>query len=318
MKDKDKDKGSGKHDDKHRGKHHGKRSGKKDKAWENPAADAAPVPPETYLEDLRLALAIADQMDEITLARFGASDLNVEAKDDDTPVSDADMAAEQFARDQLAKTRPSDAVLGEELGGTKGSKLSKVLASGGRCWVIDPIDGTANYVRGVPVWATLIGLVADSRAALGVVSAPALGMRWFAAAGYGSWMGPGLEQAERLKVSKTKKMGEAFLSYSSLATWETQGRLAGFVRLTDDVGRCRAFGDFWSYMLVAQGAVDIATEPELQQHDMVALAPIVTEAGGMFTDTRGKIAGPFGTDALATNGRLHERVLPYLRGREHS
>jgi histidinol-phosphatase len=114
-------------------------------------------------------------------------------------------------------------------------------------------------------------------------------------------------------VSKTKKLGEAFLSYSSLSTWEDQGRLPGFVRLVGDVGRTRGLGDFWSYMLVAEGAVDLATEPELAPHDMVAVAAIVLEAGGMFTDTRGKIVGPFGSDALASNGRIHERVLPYLR-----
>jgi histidinol-phosphatase len=273
-----------------------------------------PAQPETYLKDLRLALALADQADEITLARFGAKDLDVDQKEDETPVTDADLRAERMLRDQLARTRPDDLVLGEEFGGSKTSKLLKIQESRKRAWVVDPIDGTANYVRGVPVWATLIGLVADGRPAVGVVSAPALGTRWFAAAGYGSWKGAGIDSAERLKVSKTKKLGEAFLSYSSLSNWEDHGRLPGFVRLVGDVGRSRGFGDFWSYMLVAEGAVDIATEPDLAPHDMIALAPIVTEAGGVFTDTGGKVIGPFGSDALATNGRLHQRVTPYLRG----
>jgi histidinol-phosphatase len=276
------------------------------------ALQSAPVAPETYLEDLRLALTLADQMDEITLARYGSGDLDVQTKEDDTPVTDADKDAEQFARDQLKRTRPDDVVVGEEFGGTKASKLLKTVEARSRAWVIDPIDGTANYVRGIPVWATLIGLVADGRPAVGVVSAPALGCRWFAAAGYGAWKGVGLDSARQLSVSKTKKLGDSFLAYSSLSTWEDQGRLAGFVRLSDDVDRTRGFGDFWSYMLLAEGAVDIATEPELDPHDMVALAPIVTEAGGQFTDTRGKITGPFGSDALATNGRLHDRVVPYL------
>jgi histidinol-phosphatase len=279
------------------------------------AAQSAPVPAETYLGDLRLALTLADQADEVTLARFGAVDLNVDHKEDETPVTDADLNAEELIREQLRRTRPDDPVLGEEFGGSKASRLAKVQSAGGRVWVVDPIDGTANYVRGVPVWATLIGLVADGRPAVGVVSAPALGARWFAAAGYGAWKGHGLDSAERLKVSKTKKLGEAFLSFSSLSQWEDQGRLPGFIRLVGDVGRTRGFGDFWSYMLVAEGSVDIATEPELAPHDMVALAPIVTEAGGSFTDTRGKVTGPFGTDALATNGRLHDRVVPYLRGK---
>ncbi|MDR3360106.1 MAG: histidinol phosphatase [Bifidobacteriaceae bacterium] len=279
------------------------------------ATQATPVEPETYLGDLRLALTLADQVDELTLARFGARDLNVEQKDDSTPVTDADLAAEEFLREQLGRTRPDDAVLGEEFGGSKASKLAKIQTSGARAWVLDPIDGTASYARGIPVWATLIGLVADGRAAVGVVSAPALGARWFAAAGYGAWKGSGLDSARRLAVSKTKKLGEAFLSYSSVANWEDQGRLAGFVRLLGDVGSSRGFGDFWSYMLVAEGAADIATEPELAPHDMVALAPIVTEAGGRFTDSRGTVTGPFGADGLATNGRLHDRVTPYLRGK---
>ncbi|MDR0625794.1 MAG: histidinol phosphatase [Bifidobacteriaceae bacterium] len=273
---------------------------------------AEPVAPDTYLPDLRLALTLADQVDEITLSRFGAKDLDIDQKEDETPVSDADLAAEQFLRDQLKRTRPDDLVLGEEFGGSKISKLEKVQQNRNRAWVLDPIDGTANYVRRVPIWASLIGLVADGRPAVGVVSAPALGARWFAAAGYGAWKGTGLDSAVRLKVSKVKKLGEAFLSYSSLSGWEDQGRLSGFVRLLGDVGRSRAFGDFWSYMLLAEGSVDIATEPELAPHDMVALAPIVTEAGGVFTDTRGKIVGPFGPDALATNNRLHQRVTPYL------
>ncbi|MDR2453105.1 MAG: histidinol phosphatase [Bifidobacteriaceae bacterium] len=279
------------------------------------AAQAAPAAPETYLGDLRFALTLADQADQITLDRFGARDLNVDQKEDETPVTDADLKAEEFLREQISRARPQDSALGEEFGGSKASKLLKIQTSGARAWVLDPIDGTANFVRGVPVWATLIGLVADGRPAVGVVSAPALGARWFAAAGYGAWKGPNLDAAERLKVSKTKKLGEAFLSYSSLGGWEDQGRLPGFVRLAGDVGRTRAFGDFWNYMLVAEGAVDIAAEPELAPHDMVAVAVIVAEAGGRFTDTRGKVAGPFGPDALATNGRLHERVVPYLRGK---
>ncbi|MDR2373497.1 MAG: histidinol phosphatase [Bifidobacteriaceae bacterium] len=279
------------------------------------AAQAAPVEPDTYLGDLRLALTLADQADEITLARFGAKDLDVDQKQDESLVTEADLRAEELLRQQLKRTRPDDQVLGEEFGGSKIAKLLKIQEGRKRAWVLDPIDGTANYVRGVPVWATLIGLVADGRPAVGVVSAPALGRRWFAAAGQGAWTGAGLDSARRLRVSKVKKLGEAFLSYSSLARWEDQGRLAGLIRLIGDVGRSRAFGDFWSYMLVAEGVVDIAAEPDLAPHDMVALAPIVTEAGGVFTDTRGKVVGPFGADALATNGRLHQRVTPYLHGK---
>ena len=276
------------------------------------AASEIKPEPDTYLADLRLAMTLADQADQITTARFGADDLDVSGKDDDTPVTDADRDTETMLRDQLKRTRPEDKVLGEEFNPSSPKALRKLALSGQRGWVIDPIDGTANYVRGVPIWATLIGLVADGRPAVGVVSAPALGMRWFAAAGYGAWKGAAMDGATALKVSKTKKLGDSFLSFSDTTGWEDQGRLAGLLRLTEDVQRARGFGDFWSYMMVAEGVVDIATEPELEPHDMVALAPIVTEAGGMFTDTRGKTPGPFGNDALATNGKLHHRVLPYL------
>ena len=268
--------------------------------------------PDTYLADLRLALTLADQADQITLDRFRAKDLDVSGKEDDTPVTDADRDTETLLRDQIGRTRPDDTVLGEEFGSVGSSQLTKLALDGERVWVVDPIDGTANYVRGLPVWATLIGLVADGRVALGVVSAPALGQRWFAAAGYGAWKGLGMDAAEPLAVSKIKRLGDAFLSLSDLSGWEDQGRLAGLLRLIEDSQRCRGFGDFWSYMVVAEGAVDIAAEPDLAPHDMVALASIVTEAGGQFTDTRGKVTGPFGSDALATNGKLHHRVLPYL------
>ena len=274
--------------------------------------------PATYLADLRLALTLADQADQITLARYMAEDLDVHGKDDDTPVTDADRDTEAMLRDQLKRTRPEDTVLGEEFDPVGPKGLIKLTLAGQRVWVLDPIDGTANYVRGVPVWATMIGLVADGRPAVGVVSAPALGWRWFAAAGYGAWKGSGLEGASRLNVSKTKKLGDAFLAHSDTSGWEEQGRVAGLLRLAEDVQRSRGFGDFWSYMMLAEGAVDIATEPDLAPHDMVALAPIVTEAGGMFTDTRGKVPGPFGSDALVTNGRLHHRVLPYLHPKNGS
>jgi len=290
------------------------KEGKKRREVLSKLAQAAAVTPEaeTYLEDLRLALTLADQADRLTMTRFGAPDLDVTGKDDDTLVSDADKDTEKLIRDQLERTRPNDKVLGEEFGSVGPGKLAKMALDGERIWVIDPIDATANYVRGMPVWATLIGLVAAGRPALGVVSAPALGLRWFAAAGFGAWKGTNLENATRMKVSKVKKLGDAFLSYSDTAGWEDQGRLAGLLRLNQDVQRSRGFGDFWSYMLLAEGCVDIATEPELAPHDMVALAPIVTEAGGVFTDTTGKVVGPFGADALAANAKLHERVVPYL------
>ena len=255
-----------------------------------------------YDDDLRLAHVIADQVDAVTMARFRAQDLHVETKPDHTPVTDADRLAEEIVRAQLARTRPRDAVIGEELPAT---------GHGPRQWVVDPIDGTKNFVRGVPVWATLIALIDGGEVVLGVVSAPALGHRWWAAVGSGAWTGRSLAQASRLHVSDVAELDDASLSYSSLSGWEADGRLDGFLDLTRRVWRTRAYGDFWSYALVAEGAVDIACEPELALHDMAALVPIVTEAGGTFTSVGG-VPGPFGGSAIATNGLLHEQARAFL------
>jgi histidinol-phosphatase len=255
-----------------------------------------------YDDDLRLAHVIADQVDNLTMSRFKAQDLRVETKPDLTPVSDADRAAEELIRGQLARARPRDAVHGEEMADT---------GHGPRRWVVDPIDGTKNFVRGVPVWATLIALLDGDEVVVGLVSAPALGRRWWAAQGTGAWTGRSLAAATRLQVSEVGRLQDASLSYSSLSGWEERGRLEHFLDLTRRVWRTRAYGDFWSYVLVAEGAVDLAAEPELALHDMAALVPIVTEAGGRFTSVQG-VDGPFGGSALVSNGRLHHAALQAL------
>lgn len=258
--------------------------------------------PGRHEEDLRLALVLADQVDALTMSRFRAQDLHVETKPDATPVTDADRGAEDLVRMRLAGWRPRDAVLGEERGRT---------GYGTRQWVLDPIDGTKNFMRGVPVWATLLALLEDGEPVVGVVSAPALGRRWWAAKGAGAWSGRSLAAAARLAVSGVHRISDASLSYASLGGWESRGELDRFLDLTRRVWRTRAYGDFWSYMLVAEGAVDIACEPELALHDMAALVPIVTEAGGVFTSLAGD-AGPHGGNALATNGHLHATVLSLI------
>src|SRR6478735_9238752 len=220
-----------------------------------------------YDDDLRFAHVLADNADDITTRRFRALDLRVDTKPDLTPVSDADQAAEESLRNVLRRSRPRDAVLGEETGRS---------GSGPRCWVIDPIDGTKNYVRGVPVWATLIGLMDGPDVVVGVVSAPALSRRWWAALGGGGWTGRGL--------------------------------LDNFLGLTRSVWRTRAFGDFWSHMLVAEGACDISAEPEVNLWDLAALQVIVTEAGGRFTSLEGEVT-PGGGSVVCTNGHLHDEVL---------
>jgi histidinol-phosphatase len=255
-----------------------------------------------YDDDLRLAHVIADQVDALTMSRFKAQDLRVETKPDLTPVSDADRTAEELIRAQLSRARPRDAVHGEEMADT---------GHGPRRWVVDPIDGTKNFVRGVPVWATLIALLDGDEVVVGLVSAPALSRRWWAAVGSGAWTGRSLASATRLQVSEVGRLQDASLSYSSLGGWEEQGRLDHFLDLTRKVWRTRAYGDFWSHVLVAEGAVDLAAEPELALHDMAALVPIVTEAGGRFTSVQG-VDGPFGGSALVSNGRLHGAALQVL------
>ncbi len=255
-----------------------------------------------YDGDLRLALTLADQVDALTLGRFGAADLRVETKPDLTPVTDADAEAERVIRAVLGRTRPRDAVVGEELPPT---------GHGRRQWVLDPIDGTKNFVRGVPVWATLIALVDDEVPVVGVVSAPALQRRWWAARGTGAYTGRSLSRARRLSVSTVADLADASLSFSSLSGWTERGLQEPFLELTRRCWRTRAFGDFWSYMLLAEGAVDIACEPDLALHDMAALVPIVVEAGGAMTALDGSEA-PWGRDALATNGLLHDAARSLL------
>jgi histidinol-phosphatase len=256
----------------------------------------------SYDDDLRFAHVLADDADAQTMQRFRARDLRVETKSDSSPVTDADTAAEEAIRRMLARARPRDAVVGEELGSE---------GWGSRRWVIDPIDGTKSYLRGVPVWATLIALMVDDDVVAGVVSAPALGRRWWAARGTGTWTGKSLAAASRCHVSAIDSLAQASLSYSSLTGWDETGRLEAFLHLMLACWRTRAYGDFWSYMLLADGAVDIATEPALALHDMAAPAVIVEEAGGRFTDLNGK-PGPLGTSALATNGVLHDEVLAII------
>jgi histidinol-phosphatase len=253
-------------------------------------------------DDLRFAHVLADAADDITMRRFRAVDLRVTAKPDLTPVTDADLTTEESLRHVLSRARPRDALLGEELGRSGG---------GQRCWVIDPIDGTKNFVRGVPVWATLIGLMADGEVVVGIVSAPALGRRWWAGRGSGAWTGRGLAKATACRVSAVSGLQDASLSYSGLTSWENSGLLTQFLGLARAVWRTRAYGDFWSHVLVAEGAADISAEIGVSLWDLAAVQVIVTEAGGMLTDLSGE-PGPDGGSAVCTNGLLHPQVLALL------
>ncbi|QEO15651.1 histidinol phosphatase [Agromyces intestinalis] len=274
-------------------------------------SDASP-----YADDLRLALELADLADSVSLARFRAIDLEVRTKPDRTPVTEADLAVERAIRDRLAEVRPDDGVLGEEFG-TEGSTA--------RQWIIDPIDGTANFLRGVPVWATLIALAIDGRPVVGVVAMPALGRRWWAAAGGGAWTvdapgttAPSMSSADasrpeprRIAVSGVASLADASLSFQSIAQWRDAGYLDRLLALSQRVWRDRAYGDAWSYMLLAEGLLEIVGEFDVKVYDLAALVPVVEEAGGRFTSITGE-AGPWHGSSLATNGPLHDTVLEAL------
>jgi histidinol-phosphatase len=257
-----------------------------------------------YTDDLRLAHVLADDADSLTTARFKSLDLHVMSKPDLTPVTDADQAVEEMIRRTLSRVRSRDAITGEETGSSGHSQ---------RRWIVDPIDGTKNFVRGVPVWATLISLVVDEEVVLGVVSAPMLQRRWWASSGNGAWTGRSLLKATQCQVSDVRRLEDASLSYASLHGWDERERLDDFLSLMRRCWRTRAYGDFWSYMLIAEGAIDLAAEPELAVYDMAALDIIVREAGGRFTSLDGT-DGPWGGNAIASNGHLHEAALSFLGG----
>ena len=248
--------------------------------------------------DLSFALELADLADAITTERFQADDLIVETKPDLSPVTEADRAVEQVLRKRIGEERPGHSVVGEEFGADD---------PGGARWILDPIDGTKNYLRGLPVWATLIALEREGRVEVGVVSAPALARRWWAARGDGAFV-----NGRRIRVSKIADLPDAVLSYASLTSWEQHGLGEQFLTLARSCWRTRGFGDFWSHMLVAEGAADLAVEPEVELWDLAAPQVIVEEAGGRFTDLGGTPT-PAGGSVVSTNGLLHDRVLTTLR-----
>ena len=259
----------------------------------------------TIADDLALALAAAANADLVSLDRFKALDLVVSTKPDNTPVTDADQAVERIIRKTIEASRPTDQIFGEEMG----SSSSEPGPQSGRQWIIDPIDGTAGFSRGIPIWGTLIALAMDGKPVVGVVSAPALGQRWWGGKGVGAWtQRSGEKEATALAVSNVQNLSDATVSYNSMVGWLDDGRAQALKSLVQSVWRARAIGDFWAYMLVAEGALDIAGEADLQPYDMAALVPIVEEAGGRFSSLDGH-EGIWNGTALATNSFLHDQVL---------
>lgn len=259
----------------------------------------------SYSSDLTLAGHLADTADAITTSRFRARDLKISSKPDRTPVTDADTAVEDAIREVLAAQRPGDAVAGEERGGQD--------HAGGRTWILDPIDGTKNFLRGLGVWATLIALVVDGRPVVGMVSAPLLGRRWWAACGEGAWLRDAAGE-RRISVSGVAELGDAYVSTTDLNTWTEYHSRAAYLNLTEACWETRAFGDFWSHCLVAEGAIDLAAEPIVNPWDVAPMQVLLTEAGGRFSDLNGEERFDGGS-ALSSNGALHEAALGILQRR---
>ncbi|HET8641634.1 MAG TPA: histidinol-phosphatase [Pseudonocardiaceae bacterium] len=258
-----------------------------------------------FSDDLNLALRLADAADAITLDRYGALDLRVDRKPDRSPVTDADVAVEDAVRALLARERPGDAIVGEERGGD---------AASGRVWMLDPIDGTKNFLRGIPAWGTLIALVVEGRPVVGVASSPGLGRRWWGADGIGAWAANGDSEPKRLSVSAVRHLGDAYLSTTHLGHWAEYHSLERYLDLAGACWETRAFGDFWQHCLVAEGALDIAAEAIVHPWDLAALQVIVEQAGGRFTDLDGNPRHDGGS-VLSSNGQVHDAALRVLAGK---
>ncbi len=260
----------------------------------------------TLDDDLELALRVAAIADGVSLSGFISRDFRVDRKADNTEVTEIDRATEHAIVSALCEARPEYGVFGEEYGLSGPSDAEYQ-------WVIDPIDGTTNFVRGVPVWATLIGLVHNGVPVLGVVSAPAMGARWWATAGGGAFFAGSGHLARRIYVSKTQSISEAHVSTTPNAGWNAIGAIPKLVQLQTDALRARGFGDFWQHMLVAQGAIDVAVDVVgLQPYDNAAIYPIVQEAGGMISNRFG-VADWRDDTLVSSNGVLHAQVIRRLQ-----
>jgi histidinol-phosphatase len=257
----------------------------------------------TFDQDLSLALELADAADQISLARFRALDLKVETKPDLSPVTDADKTVERKLIGRLASQRPGDAIVGEEFGSS---------GQASRKWIIDPIDGTANFVRGVPVWATLIALSIDGKPTVSVVSAPAMGSRWWAAPETGAFSKFIDGEVRKLSVSKVSRIEDSSVSYNNLQLWQRSQFMPQLLKLSETVWRTRAYGDFWSYMLLAEGSVDVVAEHDLKIYDIAALVPIIEQAGGSISELQGPLTEQ-SSSVLATNSLLHSKVQEHFR-----
>jgi histidinol-phosphatase len=252
--------------------------------------------------DLALALRLADAADAASMSRFDASDLDIRTKSDSSYVTEADLATERAIRSVIEAERPGDGIFGEEYG---------VTGDTARQWIIDPIDGTANYLKGIPMWTTLIALAIDGVPRVGVASQPSIGRRWWGATGLGAWTNTADGGGKRLSVSAVDAVADSSVSFQSIGQWRDAGQLDALERLTSAVWRDRGYGDAWPYMLLAEGRLELVAEFDVKEYDIAALVPIVTEAGGRFTSFAGSDSISE-RSSLATNGLLHDAYLNLL------
>ncbi len=255
-------------------------------------------------DELELALSVADAADAFTLPHFDARDFTVDWKTNATEVTEIDRRAETLIVDALAAARPDHGVFGEEHGATG-------VAEAAWQWVIDPIDGTSGFVRGIPVWATLIALTHHDVPVLGVVSAPALGFRWWGGVGLGARVST-RGTTRKMSVSTVDDLAEAQVSVTHSPGWDDLGLAGRLVTLQQQARRSRGMGDFWQHMLVAEGAMDVAVDAVgVAPYDLAAVKPIIEAAGGTFTDRLGEATHLHDT-AVSTNGLLHDDVIAIL------
>nr|WP_238592401.1 inositol monophosphatase family protein [Microbacterium sp. CSI-V] len=274
---------------------------------DEPLSSAASVTSDPSLrDDLALALRLADAADAVAMARFDAADLRIDTKPDRTHVTEADLATERAIRGNLDAERPDDAILGEEYG-TSGDTA--------RRWVIDPIDGTHNYMRGIPVWATLIALTVDGVPQVGVVSQPALGRRWWAATGLGAWTNGRDGEPRSIRVSGVDDIAHSSISFQSIEQWDDVDLVPTLERLARAVWRDRGYGDALPYMWLAEGRLELVAEFGVKEYDIAAIAPIVREAGGRFSAFDGSDRLD-AESSLATNGVLHDDFLAFLHAED--
>lgn len=253
-------------------------------------------------ERLAFALEITRKAGELCMTYFRKSNLAVESKGNGTPVSEADKAAEEFLRNELQKRYPHDAILGEEQGAEGKSN---------QLWVIDPIDGTESFIRGVPLWGNLLGFESEKQMILGVVNLPGINETLYAGRGLGAWWthpGTGIDRPVRAQVSRTAKIANAMMCFSGANYWRKAGQLELLDRLNHEFGQTRGWGDCYGPALVATGRADLCIDPIMETWDSAALLPVIQEAGGVFTDFSGK-PDIRGRSAISSNGLLHAEAL---------